>query len=245
MEQTLKQRLVGAAVIIAVGVIVIPMILDGAGERQLRKMPDAPKARIHSKPGLVTEESVPISSVGETGQIVLTLPEDTAANVPERGSETPAVSVKKEPKSEPKPEPKPIVTSKVAEPVKSSPESKPKIEPKPKSRPVTKEVPKTKSIESAEKKATAKAEEKPTESVSPTGIWVVQVGSFTDAKKAFKFRDNLRAKKYKAFVEKIRGRSGKSLYRVRIGPMAKREQADNMAAELKQKAIKGFVTRHP
>lgn len=247
MEQTLKQRLVGAAVIIAVGVIVIPMILDGAGERQLRKMPDAPKARIHAKPGMIAEESVPVSSVGETGQIVLTLPEDVATKAIKN---TPALNHK----IEPEPETQPVAPPKVEEPVKSSTESKPSSQKKPVPPPPEKTASKTTAVKvvkekvatkAVKEKVTVKVEEKSIQSALPTAVWVVQVGSFTDGKKAFKYRDDLRAKKHKAFVEKISGRSGQSLYRVRIGPMPKREQADNMAAKLKQQGIKGFVTRHP
>lgn len=252
MEQKLKQRLVGAGVIIAVGVIVIPMILDGAGERQLRKMPDAPKARIISKPGLVTEDAIPVFSRKGSGQIVITLPKDEVTESPDNNTKTKTATASDNKASNPK---KPVVTAKVAEPKKArkeaesrpeiKPETKSGAKPAPASKP--KSIPKSEPepVVAAKKKAPAKATKKPLAKTSPTGIWVVQVGSFTDPKKAFKFRDNLRGKKYKAFVEKISGRSGKSLYRVRVGPMLKREQASNMAAKLQKQGTKGFVTRHP
>jgi len=239
VEQALKQRLVGAAVIIAVGVIVIPVLLDGAGERQLRKMPDAPRPGIQSRPGMVVEEEIKQSSNKKTGQIILTLPDEdslTKAKVIKKNTLPPAakkvVAVAKSTKTKPektakaiaKPvKPKPVVTAKTA--VKS-PSKKPAKPP---------EVKKTKPT----------VTEKSAVSNSTNNVWVVQVGSFTDAKKAFNFRDSLRKKKFKAFVEKISGRSGQRLYRVRIGPVPSREKADVLSAKLKQQSIKGFVTRHP
>lgn len=239
MEQTLKQRLVGAAVIIAIGVIVIPMILDGAGERQLRKMPDAPKAKSHSKAGMISEESIPVSTTRETGQIVLTLPDDTIkAAVPAEEDKEPVQVAKESPREElkPAPSPEPSVSEK-------KPTSKP-VEKPDTAKPEKAVVEKVPEKPATDHKATEEVETAP-EKAQPTDVWVVQVGSFTDAKKAFSYRDKLIAKKHKAFVEKISGRSGQNLYRVRIGPVPKREQADNMAAELKQQGIKGFVTRHP
>lgn len=238
MEQTLKQRLVGAAVIIAIGVIVIPMILDGAGERQLRKMPDAPKAKSHSQPGMISEEPIPVSTTRETGQIVLTLPDDTIkAAAPVEEDKEPVQVAKESPREEVKPAPpEPTVSEKkpTSKPVEKPETAKPE-------KTVVKEAP---AKPEADKKTTEVAT--PTsEKSQPTDVWVVQVGSFTDAKKAFSYRDKLISKKHKAFVEKISGRSGQNLYRVRIGPMPKREQAENMEAKLKQQGIKGFVTRHP
>lgn len=43
MEVILKQRLIGAAVIIALAVVLVPMILDGAGKHQRPLIPEVPK----------------------------------------------------------------------------------------------------------------------------------------------------------------------------------------------------------
>lgn len=42
MENVLKQRLVGAVVIIAIAVIVIPMLLDGSGDQVISEIPPRP-----------------------------------------------------------------------------------------------------------------------------------------------------------------------------------------------------------
>jgi DedD protein len=76
--------------------------------------------------------------------------------------------------------------------------------------------------------------------------WVVQVASFSERSKALKLRDRLRKSGYTAFVESVSMSKG-TLYRVRVGPVVKREKADS----LRKKIIKEFkikdalVMSHP
>lgn len=60
MDISLKQRLVGAAVIIAVAVIVIPLLLDGSGERVISEIPPRPVS-IATDPYRLAEEMPPLS----------------------------------------------------------------------------------------------------------------------------------------------------------------------------------------
>jgi DedD protein len=239
VEQVLKQRLVGAAVIIALAIIVIPIVLDSAGERQLRKIPDAPKPRLQSKPGFVVEENIGQPSEQQNGQIVLTLPpEDRGAPPSDKVIDpAPAVAVKDAVKKK----------KKVDSPAQASRE--PRVaQPKTAAKPVVKPKPIETKKPKPEPVVATKPQSQPTitsKKKSSTDIWVVQVGSFTDAKKAFRLRDELLKKKFKAFVEKIRGRSGQNLYRVRVGPLPERKQAEALSIKLKQQSFKGYVTRHP
>ncbi len=225
MEQALKQRLVGAGVIIALGVIVIPVVLDSAGERQLRKIPDAPKPRLQSRPGFVIEEKIELPSEEGKGQIVLAMPKA-------KKETSPAAKVSK-PVSTTTTKNKVVKKTPAAKPVqrKTTPEKKPVVN------------------SSKSKASTSTASKSKTSTVSKaapvTSVWVVQVGSFTDAQKAIKFREQLLKKKHKAFVEKVRGRSGQNLYRVRVGPVPTNEQASALSDKLKKQGIKGYVTRHP
>jgi len=222
VEHALKQRLVGAAVIIALGIIFIPMLLDGAGERQLRKIPPAPKPRFVSSPGFVVEDKVADRGGSKTSEIVLRLPEER----PVRKKEVPK-RVKKPLKIITRQAP--AVTAIKKKPAKVTKEIKSASIPVVSSRPA---MPKTPSV----------ADRKPDK--VDAGPWVVQVGSFTDAKKAFMLRDRLRKKKYKAFVEKVKGRTGQKMYRVRVGPLYKRNQIDSLSKKLKTEGVKGFVTRY-
>ena len=76
--------------------------------------------------------------------------------------------------------------------------------------------------------------------------WAVQVGSFTQRENAMRLRDQLRSKKYKAFVEQISS-AGKTFYRVRVGPEVSRDKAEALQKELqsKMKLQGSTVVSHP
>ncbi len=62
--------------------------------------------------------------------------------------------------------------------------------------------------------------------------WIVQVGSFSSESNAFVLRDKLRKKNFTSFVERVEG--NKVIYRVRIGPELKKEQAEQHNQRLKK-----------
>lgn len=75
--------------------------------------------------------------------------------------------------------------------------------------------------------------------------WVVQVGSFSNRANALALQKKLRKHKFPAFVEFVKNHNG-SVYRVRVGPEAKRAKAEKvMHAILKKLEIKGVVLSHP
>jgi len=74
--------------------------------------------------------------------------------------------------------------------------------------------------------------------------WVVQVGSFSKLENARKLRDKLRQQGYTAFTDKAAS-SGKTLYRVRVGPEVKRDKAEEIRKLLQKKLqIRGVVRPH-
>lgn len=90
---------------------------------------------------------------------------------------------------------------------------------------------------------------KPTPPVTtpPSGehAWAVQVGSFSRSDNALALRDKLRGRDYPAFVEEVVVGSDKT-YRVRIGPLLQREEAEQLQAKLaKEQKLDGLVVRHP
>ena len=222
MEPALKQRLVGAAVIIALGIIVIPMILDGAGERQLRKMPDAPEPSRITKSGFVINNKQEIKLPEEPAKVLAEPP----LEIKQADKKTDSVEKEVKATDSKSTTASTTVVNKTVEKPRQKTVVKPAKVVKPDEKPVV-------------------ATKAPVKSGSAIQRWVVQVGSFTDAKKAFGLRDDLRKKRYKAFVEKISGRTGQKMYRVRIGPVTKRVQADSMSLKLKTEGIKSFITRHP
>lgn len=218
MELALKQRLVGAGVIIALGVVFIPMILDGSGEKVIREIPPAPKQAMQSKPGLVKPESIPLPAPFT--------PETKPLNgVPKPGPVKPAIKTK--------PETKPVKTA-------SSKQIQDKVKKTVKA--VAPKVATTKPDQTI--KGTVK--NKVTTASKSLKSWVVQVGSFSEKSKAIGLQDRLRKKKYRAFVESVKGRSGQTLYRVRVGPDLTRQTSEEVRNKLeKQEKIKGFITTHP
>lgn len=75
----------------------------------------------------------------------------------------------------------------------------------------------------------------------PLVRWVVQVGSFSEAKNAEKLVARLRAAGYAVFSQHVSSAAG-SVYQVRIGPEIRREDAVALAAKVKaEEKLSGFV----
>lgn len=116
-----------------------------------------------------------------------------------------------------------------------------------------------KEAEAARGAALAKPEvsiQEPTPEVAPTKpdevaastraapAWSVQVGSFANKTSAFTLRDQLRAKKFAAYVESVPTASG-PIYRVRVGPELQQALAETLQARIaKESGHKGIVVSH-
>jgi len=210
----LKQRLIGAAVLLALGVIFIPMILDGTGNPVLREIPSIPRALDAVDPHTLVIPSEP--PVQAHLPVVVRKTESSADTA--KSTTEPATAVAAS-KSEASPE----------TPRKSPVAKKPPAKKKPVKKPVK---------QSREPVAIA---------ASPEIIraWTVQVGSFNTSEKALKLRSSLRAKGFKAYVDKIR-KQKKIYYRVRVGPVLIRKDADKSLKKLKKAGqASAYVVRHP
>jgi DedD protein len=216
MDRALKERIIGAVVLVVFVVLIVPVFLDGPPES-----------------GEIVSERVPLpgqAAEGETRTVVLDRDRDEP--VPAAGSEMrrsePAqkdTSVKPEPKPQAEPEPQP----------QSQPESQPESRspPDPGPDPVSRPAP----AEPA-KQQTAEA------SKSTTGMWAVQLGSFGNQQNAERLAADLRKQGFAAFLSQLSTGSGQ-LHRVRIGPQKDRESAEAMAARLAEAGHKGQVVPHP
>jgi len=108
-------------------------------------------------------------------------------------------------------------------------------------RPVTIKLPsltEKKPVIHAKKMAKAKTKAQ----VKARGNWVVQVGSFADAKHVYKLEAKLRAKGFKVYTNKINTYKGE-LTRVSVGSGLSKQQADNIAARLEASGISAKVSR--
>lgn len=196
----MKQRLVGAVVLVSLAVIFIPMLLDGGDKSGM----PAFGSNIPDKPDYKFEPlDIPLEPVTE-------IPEDKPLLVEKAPPEAPAPEQKL---PEKKPAEKPPVVAEA-----KAPAAKPLVTKTP--APATKSSPKP---------------------AQETVAWVVQVGSFSSAENAMRLRDKLRAGNYKAYVEKLKAGEG-TVYRVRIGPELKREDAEAKLESLQREMkIKGIV----
>jgi len=82
---------------------------------------------------------------------------------------------------------------------------------------------------------------RPPVTTSPArGGWAVQVGAFGSVATAEKMADQLRSAGYRAYLSPVQ-RSGKTLTRVRVGPEAERARAEGLAASLKARGLPATV----
>ncbi|WP_019626714.1 SPOR domain-containing protein [Thioalkalivibrio sp. ALJT] len=93
---------------------------------------------------------------------------------------------------------------------------------------------------------TAAPQEAPEEAEQPVQAgWAVQVGSFRDQANAREQRARLREAGWAAFVDESMA-DGRPIYRVKVGPLAQREEAAEMGARLKEAfELSGIVVAHP
>ncbi len=208
MERALKERIIGAAVLVLFVVLVVPVFLDGP--------PD--DGEIVSEPVLL-----PGQEAQKTQTVVLdrdrTEPVPAAAN--NASAETPEEApAETQPRTTPQPlrsEPAPVAQQAAEEPEVEQEAPEPVV-----SKPVA----------------------APPSATSSTGMWAVQLGSFSNKENAEKLAADLRRQGYAAFLSQLQTPRG-PLHRVRIGPQKDRESAEAMARRLEKVDHKGQVVPHP
>ncbi|MDA8445733.1 SPOR domain-containing protein [Paracidovorax valerianellae] len=245
MRRRARHRLIGAAVLVLLGVVGFPILFD----TQPRPIPvdipiDIPD-RNKVAPLVVPESAAPArpaasatamassGGLAEGEEVVPSsratpkppAPAPVASAVP---SVTPKPEVRAEPKPAPRPEPKPVHETK--------PEPKP--EPKP-------EVKPQRSEDAARARALLEGREAgaaPAASASKAeeGRLIVQVGAFADADKAREVRQSLERAGLKTYTQVVDTKDGKRT-RVRVGPYASRADADKAAARVKGLGLSASV----
>ncbi len=79
---------------------------------------------------------------------------------------------------------------------------------------------------------------------SETGLWAVQLGSFSNQQNAERLAAELRKQGYAAFLSQIKT-GDSSLHRVRVGPQKDRDAAEAVAGKLKSAGHASQVVPHP
>lgn len=216
MEQQLKQRLVGVAVIFSLAIIFLPMLLDGSGNK-----PQQLEVSIPVPPEIPAYEIVE-HKVTELKSRVENIPAQNSYLVDENSD--PVIIEADSRKTGTSAEKDKGTISRKLQNIDSPP------------------VIKKDSIPSTAVKPVVKKDKK-SEKKQPGGkSWVIQVGSFSEKSKAFKQRDKLRKSGLSAvFIENFKF-NGKLSYRVRMGPFLSRNKAKVVGNKIRAKYnIKGLL----
>jgi DedD protein len=239
VDRYLKERLVGAAVLVAAAIIFIPEMLSGPHPDSTTGVKSQPDQSAADESAVktytidltaaklpVTEQEVPTDKPRQT----LPVPqasEPTAAKVSERtGVSAPATGPEAaQIQAEEKAREKSPETSSSGRPALSKEDS---------------EVARTPAQATVEKAAGEKsvgdkaAPQKPIGSVSQSGKgpWVVQVASFGVRSKSDGIAHDLKAKGFSAFVVASTIK-GQTMYRVRVGPAGDRAEAESLLKKVK------------
>ncbi len=209
MDQGLKERLVGAAVLIAVAVWLIPWVLDG---------PEAPVTPNGSSLQLpAAEEPMPMRTqtlrLGDAEERAPT-PASPVAPPPTTAAETVAAT----PPATPEPEPQDDAGDAGPEAAVAAARPEPERVATPPPQPApTAAVP-------------------PKAAAAATGDWTVQLGSFGEEANARRVAQRAGTFGYKAEVSSVKS-GGRTLYRVRVGPQKTRAEADAAASALRAHGI--------
>ena len=228
LRRRAKHRLIGAAVLVLIGVIGFPMLFD----KQPRpiavdtaiEIPDKNKAKplaVPAPPAASTEVAAPVSPAAES----VVVAKDEEIMPPARVIVAPAA-----PKVVAKPEVK-VPEKTVAKGVEKSVE-------KPLEKVTEKVVPVVKPVAKVAEAAKAQALLDGKEIVekkadASEGRFVVQVGAFSDAARAKEVRQKVEHAGLKTYTHVAETKEG-SRIRVRVGPFGTRAEADKAAQKIKK-----------
>lgn len=223
MEQNLKQRLVGALVLISLAVIFLPLVFDGQQQRidtTQYAIPEQPALTLkavdiepleqQAAQELAVVNAITQQKQEQEEQAATQMPADansaanSTANVPATQQQSPAAATP---------------TTQPASPVATYIEQEKKID---------------QALQTAP----------PGQTVDLAEAWIIQVGAFSSQPNADGLRDKLKANGYPAFVKPVKVAAG-SLFKVYVGPEIRRQRADQQKLELEQKfQLKALILKY-
>jgi DedD protein len=230
MRRRARHRLIGASVLVVLGVVGFPLLFDTQPRPVSVDIAVDIPDRATAKPLVDTSTPKPLSASAG-----LDAKEEV---VPDAKSEVKA-EAKPEPKAEAKADVKPETAMAAAAGAAAVAAVVPKSEAKPElAKADAKPAAKTE-IKTAEAKADAKPA-KPTDSKDTGARFVVQAGTFSDDAKLRETRSKLEKAGIATYTQVIEGKDGRRV-RVRVGPFTKRDEADKMANKIKQLSLQPQV----
>ena len=216
MRRRARHRLIGASVLVVLGVIGFPLLFDTQPRPVSVDIAVDIPDRASAKPLVDTSTPKPLSAsagLDAKEEVVPDTKAETKADVkPETamaaaaGAAAVAAVV---PKAESKSEPAKVDSKSAAKPEVKTAEVK------------------------ADAKPDAKSAAKPTDSKDTGARFVVQAGTFSDDGKLRETRNKLEKAGITTYTQVIESKEGRRV-RVRVGPFTKRDDADKMANKIKQ-----------
>ncbi|OLS62214.1 SPOR domain-containing protein [Pseudomonas putida] len=220
LDKVMKQRMVGALVLIALAVIFLPMLFTKEDElRQVKvEAPAAPAVpalpQVQVEPVQVPEPQV--------------IPDESVAAQPQTAPSTPIAPVQQAPAQQP------VVQQEAPKPATPVPTPQPAAKPAPA---VAATPAPAKPAAQAPAPAQASANK-----VDPNGLpvsWSVQLASLSNRASADTLQKTLRSQGYNAYI-----RSADGMNRVFVGPLIERAEAERLRDVIsRQQKLKGFVVR--
>lgn len=233
MRRRARHRLIGAAVLVVLGVVGFPLLFD-TQPRPIPvdvpiEIPDRNQVAPLMVPGEHTQTE-PATAQADVAEGALSAGEELVLNepaplalpkppepprlVPEPAAPAPQVAAKPEPLPEPKPDPKP--------------------EAKPVPKTAVSEAERARALLEGRAPVNAPAAEPKTAKTEAAkqARFIVQVGAFADAGKASEVRAKLEMSGLKTYTQVVDTKDGKRT-RVRVGPFEQRDAADKAAVRIK------------
>ena len=238
MASKFQNRLVGTIILVALGVIVLPALLDGKKkhyEDEFAAIPLVPKpgdsSETESLPSL--NQSLPSQPPEGAQQAMQGQPAQGGVTMPEDDGETQAP-----PTSTPSSSSSPIEIAPpavAARPVTQKPEVKPETKPKPKPeiKPEVKPEPKPESKPATPTPQPATQPEVKPEPAPVGQAYVVQLGALKNADKVNEIVAKLRLSGYRAYTVPSTPVAGE-ITRIYVGPDASKQKLQSALGELQQ-----------
>lgn len=225
MASKFQNRLMGTVILVALGVIILPGLLDGQKKHYQDEFAAIP---LVPKPG---DRDEPDMMPAATQALPAQPPEGAAEEVRAGDAAAPSLDASRlAANSNPDPE---VTTTPVT--TKPKPVEKPQAKPQPQPQPVREQ-------QTAANEAPPKAQE---EKPAPTGkAYVVQLGALKNADKVNEVVSKLRAAGYRAYTSPTTPVQGK-ITRILVGPDASRDKLKASLGELNQlSGLNGVVMNY-
>ena len=204
MRRRARHRLIGASVLVVLGVVGFPLLFDTQPRPVSVDIAVDIPDRASAKPMVNTTKQKPLSAAAGLDAKEEVVPDAKPEIKPEVAVAAAAAVAAVVPKTENKPEPT-------------------KADVKPPAKP---EV-------TADAKAESKPAAKPADSKDTATRFVVQAGTFSDDVKLREVRSKLEKAGIATYTQVIEGKDGRRV-RVRVGPFTSRDDADKAARKIKQ-----------